>query len=372
MYKDMVDNNDFKKAPDVKSIFKEALEFDPGNTNSISYIARVDRFVSSFIDKYINAAKINLARKKRTDSDDYALCVNLQKAGAIDPNNKDLIELKENSRDIREKFAKKMISSGDTALTSAKNSKNRDMQEKEALIAIQYYNKGLVSSTGEDGALNSKKSEAVGIISGRVESMLAGGRELIKEKKFGEADAAAKKASVYNSACDHKYDDQVKSLQYEINFSWSKDLFDSGKLDAASDKIEAAIRYNKTDEAVSFQARVQEKKDKADIAASFPLWLENIDELIARMDFSVAMQKINYIEARLKDEPKKAQLEFRKKKMQAKVETLYKTAVDNFVNENYDDAINQFEGVLDVSPGYKDSANYLQEARSKEKILKSY
>ncbi len=372
MYKTMVDNGDLKSAPDVKNIFQQALEFDPKNSDSLSYIAKVDKFVSSFIDKYINAAKANMNKKKRTDADDYALCTTLQKAGTIDPNNKDLIVLKDSSKDIREKFAKKMQSSGDAALTASKTSKNKDAQEKQVFKAIQFYNMGLAASTGQDSSLNSKKSEAVGIISTKIDSMLSDARALVNSKKYKDADALARKIVPYNLAADHKYDDQIKKLQYDINFAWAGQLFDSGKLDAASDKIDAAVRYNKTDEAVALQAKIQEKKDKADIAASFPAWVENIDELISRMDFYTATQKINYIEARLKDEPRKAQLEARKKRMLGQVETLYKTAVDNFVNENYDDAVSQFQGVLAVSPGYKDSDNYLQEAKSKEKILKSY
>ncbi len=372
MYKEMVDSGDVKKAPDVKNIFQQALEFDPGNNESAAYISRVDKFVGDTVGKYLGAAKVNLEKKQRTDNDDYSLCVLLQKAASIDPANKDLNTLKDSSKDIREKFAKKMQSSGDAALAAAKISKKKDVQEKGAITAIRFYNKGLTASTGQDPALNSKKAEAAGIISSSIDSMLTEARNLAGQKKYKEAEIIEIKISFYNSVIDNKYDDALKRLQYDINFNWAIQLFNAGNLDAASDKIEVAVRSNKTDEAVSLQAKIQDKKNNADIAASFPIWVQNIDELITRLDFLPAMQKINYIEARIKDAPRKAQLEVRKKRMAAQVETLYKTAVNNFINENYDDAATQFEGVLAVSPGYKDANNYLQEARSKEKIIKSY
>jgi tetratricopeptide (TPR) repeat protein len=202
--------------------------------------------------------------------------------------------------------------------------------------------------------------------------MFAEARDLISRKNYKEADAVARKIFIYNLAVDHKYDNGLKRLQYDINFGWANQLFDSGKFDAASDKVEYALRYNKTEEALSLQSKIQESKEKTDIATSFPVWLENIDDLIARQEYAMAVKKINYCELKIKDDPRKAQLEARKKRMLDQVETIYKAAVDNFVNENYEDAIDQFENVLAISPGYKDASNYLQEARSKEKILKSY
>lgn len=271
MYISMVDNNDVKKAPEIKDVFRKALDFDPNNAEAIAYIANVDKFVNDYIGKYILAAKLNLEKKRyRTDNENYFLCVSLQKMSAIDPDSKELVLLRDSSKDIREKFAKKMLALGDLAMTHGKKSKIKDALEKGAITAIQYYKKGLTASvTTQDVAL------------------FAG-------------------------------------------------------------------------------------KDKADISVYFPSWLNNIDELIAKQEFATAMRNINYIEAKIKDEHRMALLEDRKKRMIAQVENLYKAVVDNYVNENFDQAVDQFEGVLAVSPGYKDARNYLKEAESMQRILKSY
>ena len=84
------------------------------------------------------------------------------------------------------------------------------------------------------------------------------------------------------------------------------------------------------------------------------------------------MKKIKSIEPKVKDSVRRKQLQQRKSDIKIKLESVYKEAVDDFVNENYSDAIKGFQNVVAVDSGYKDAENYLEEAKAKEKIMKSY
>ncbi len=371
MYKNMTDKDDASLAPDIRGVFEESLKYDPANKDAGDYLTKISKYVNEYTSNNISLAKKNMEKKQgRTDDDDYSLCVLLQKTYKADPSNKDVIAFKNNTKDIRENLAKKMLLDGDSQLILAK--KDKTNQEKTSVSAIEKFDKAISLGSSLDGTLSSKRTEAVNILSVIIEKNIDGTKKLIAQNNFKDAETNIKTLIKNNEYSNHKYDDALVNLQYELYFTWSNNLFSLNKIDSASEKIDAALKFKQTPEAQSLQAKIQEKKNKANVAGSFNSWLSEIDDLIAQKDFVSAVKKINSIEGKVKEKDRKSQLTDRKNIMKSQIDTIYTEAVTDFVNENYTNAIKGFQNILALEPNYKDAKNYLEKAKSKTKILESY
>lgn len=373
LYNTMVENEDISLVPNIKNILEESLKLDPRNENAGIYLQRTINYISGSITKSINAVKNNLAKKRgRTEEDNYSLCLTLQKVSQIDPDNKEIIALREKTKEIREKLAGSVLSYGGVQSKTIEKIKNKIFQGKAVVPVLEKFDKALLLGSSQEYNLSAKRSDFANILSGDMDSIISETKNLITKNKYHDAEVRFILLNKYNLYVNRKYDSVLSDIQYNFYFDWSKKLAASYQFDLASEKIQMALSSKKTGEAQDLQAVIQNRKNKVDVAASFDIWISEIDGWIEQKEIALAYEKINSIISMTKVKDKIQELENRKAKVAALVGAVYTDSVTDFVNGNYSSAVKGFQNVLSVSPYYKDARDYLKKAKSELKILELY
>ncbi len=373
LYNIMIEKDDITFVPNIKNILQESLKLDPKNQDAGIYLQKTANYVSNAIAKNIKIVKNNLAKKKRrTDDDNYNLCITLQKVYQIDPTNNEVITLRVKTKDIREELAGKMLSYGDAELKLIEKLANKIIQGNAVVPIIEKFNKALLLGSSQENNLTAKRSDFANILSGDMDFIISETKNLIEKNKNHDAEIRFKILNKYNLCVNRKYDAVLKDLQFNFYFDWSKKLYDSNRFDLAYEKIDLALTFKKTNEAQVLQAKIQNRKNKVDVAGSFSSWISEIDDLIDQKEIALAYQKINFIKTLTKVKDNIKELDNRKAKVIALLDIVYNDGVTDFVSGNYSYAVKEFQNTLTVSPNYKDAGNYLKKAKSELKILELY
>ena len=110
-------------------------------------------------------------------------------------------------------------------------------------------------------------------------------------------------------------------------------------------------------------------KTKADAVVSFDAALGDIDRLINADEIVSAHRKIEALAKATTDRSRLASLQDRRQSITGKLKDVYEKGVQAYQDEDFKTAIELLQTVVDVQVDYEQAGDYLQKARSKQKVL---
>lgn len=165
----------------------------------------------------------------------------------------------------------------------------------------------------------------------------------------------------------------MRQVSYSLNYNWAVSLFNKKDYTTADVKNEAALAAMKTDEARALRRKIAEKNAQPQaVAVSFDTSLQDIDSLISAGELVAAHRKVNSLAKVTKDPANMQQLDSRNEQILSNLKDLYDKGVDAYRNEDFKTAIDLLQTVVAIQVDYEQASDYLDKARSKQKLLEQF
>lgn len=399
----LVGRQQYDQLPRVKQYFLVALRYDPYNLQARQHLALLEEFGVTRAREKVREAAAWLARPNRSEEEDYALLVALLAAARLDPANEEAARMLQETARIRSALAEVYIGRSKAAVGRI----NRDTPpaEREALQIAAFQN---ASRAAEVDPLNVDarlhKANLRGEVARIFESRSAAIREQIGAGRFEEAQVRVAALADLNRRLGGSFDAEVRSAAYAVNFQRARSLAERKDYAQAAACADAALSVDRTREALALKRRIANLRAEAerevlrqargtasapaagaggkqaaapgkvpaDQGPSFDACLQEIDNLIARRDLIGARRRIDALARATKEPARLAILDDRREKVHSFLKALYDRAVAAYRDEKFGEAIELLQTVVQIDVNYELASDYLDKARSKQKVLDQY
>ncbi len=368
----LVHQAEFEKIADIKNYFVVALKYDSTNARAQQYLSLVDDYKNAQLRTNLRAASRALQKPKRSDDENYAIFVALQTAIKIDPGNADAQKMLNDTASVRSTLINSYLAKAKAATDKLDDKSPDSVKEKQYSEAFQQAGRALSidpTSSGAQGQRSSARSELGKLVTRRVE--LA--QKAIAAGSFKDARTQVTALSDLNRRADNSFDTEVRQVSYSLNYNWAVSLFNKKDYTTADVKNEAALAAMKTDEARALRRKIAEKNAQPQaVAVSFDTSLQDIDSLISAGELVAAHRKVNSLAKVTKDPANMQQLDSRNEQILSNLKDLYDKGVDAYRNEDFKTAIDLLQTVVAIQVDYEQASDYLDKARSKQKLLEQF
>ncbi len=368
----LVHQAEFEKIADIKNYFVVALKYDSTNARAQQYLSLVDDYKNAQLRTNLRAASRALQKPKRSDDENYAIFVALQTAIKIDPGNADAQKMLNDTASVRSTLINSYLAKAKAATDKLDDKSPDSVKEKQYSEAFQQAGRALSidpSSSGAQGQRSSARSELGKLVTRRVE--LA--QKAIVAGSFKDARKQVTALNDLNRRADNSFDTEVRQVSYSLNYNWAVSLFNKKDYTTADVKNEAALAAMKTDEARALRRKIAEKNAQPQaVAVSFDTSLQDIDSLISAGELVAAHRKVNSLAKVTKDPANMQQLDSRNEQILSNLKDLYDKGVDAYRNEDFKTAIDLLQTVVAIQVDYEQASDYLDKARSKQKLLEQF
>jgi hypothetical protein len=359
---------DFDLIPQIRQYFSVALAFDPNNTQAQQYLTLIDNYKSQKLQSNLNTATKTLAKAKRTDDDNYTLFVSLQTAAQVDPADATVKKMLGETAQDRAGFVATSLARSKAALAGLTDKTTGAAREKAYIDALGFAKKALdvdPKNAAAQGQVSAVKAE----LTKAVDSRTAVIQKLIASSKFVAARTQVAALNDLNRRTGNSYDADVRLASYTLNYSWAKALYAQKDYDTADVRVDAALAIQRSPEASALKRQIAAVKTKADASVSFDAALGDIDRLIASDELVSAHRKIETLAKATKDRSRLASLQDRRQSITDKLKDVYDKGVQAYQDEDFKTAIELLQTVVGVQVDYEQAGDYLEKARSKQKVL---
>jgi hypothetical protein len=367
----LVRRQEFDQIPRIKEFFAVALRFDPSNSQAQQYLTLVDNYKRQKLQSNLNAATKVLAKAKRTDDDNYALFVSLQTAARIDPSDEKVQKMLGDTAQDRAKLVDAYLAKAKAATGTVTDKTTDAAREKAYMDAFQSENKAVTvdpKSSSAQSMLGSTKAELAKIVARRVAAI----QKSIAAGSWTSARTQVGALSDFNRKAGNAFNADVRSASYSLNYTWAKALFDKKDYATAELRTDAALAATRTDEATTLKRKLLDLRSKADASASWDISIQQIDDLIDSGEFLAAHQKLNLLAKSTTDQAKVQMLDDRDGKIRSNLKDLYDRGVQAYRDEDFKTAIDLLSTVVGIQVDYEQAGDYLDKARSKQKLLEQF
>ena len=354
--------------PHVRQFFATALAYDPGNTQAQQYLTLIDNFKTQKLQANINSATKVLAKAKRTDDENYALYVSLQTAARIEPGDPKVQKMLSDTSTDRSKLVDSYVAKSKASVATINDKTPDAAREKAYTDALLSANKALdvdPKSSAAQGQVSSVKVELGKIVAARNASI----QKLIAASKFVDARTQVSALNDLNRRSGNGFDADVRNASYTLNYSWAKSLFVQKDYNTADVRVDAALSVKRSDEAAALKRQIAAVKTKVDTNISFDASLQDIDRLIAADELVSAHRRIDSLARVTTDQAKLTTLDERRQSITDKLKDVYDRGVQAYRDEDFKTAIDLLQTVVGVQVDYEQAADYLDKAKSKQKVL---
>ena len=361
----------FDQIPRIKEYFNVALTFDPSNAQAQQYLALIDNYKKKLLQANLKDASRNLSKPKRTDDDNYALFVSLQTAARIDPTDPNVRKLLGDTTQDRAKLVDMYLARAKAALAKVDDKSTDAVREKQYTEAFQNANKALdvdPRNSAAQAMLTSSKGELAKSVARRVATL----EKLVAAGSFTDGRTQLAALNDLNRKLDNSFETDVKKVAYDLNFAWAKALYVKKDYGTAESRTDAALAVSRTEEASALKRKLSDLRSKADSGVSFDTTLQDIDRLIGTGDLVAAHRKIDALWKVTSDQSKQQMLDDRNQKIVASLKDLYDRGVQAYRDEDFKTAIDVLQTVVGVQVDYEQAGDYLDKARSKQKLVDQY
>ena len=358
----------YDQIPLIRQYFSVALSYDPGNTQAQQYLSLVDNFKSQKLSDNVSSASKMLAKAKRTDDDNYMLFVSLQTANRIDPADPNVKKMLSDTSQDRSKLVDSYLAKSKALVASINDSTPDAQKQKGYTDALQYAKKAQdvdPTSSAATAQANQVKAQVAKLVTAMRSSI----DKLIAATKFTDARTQLNALNDLNRRTANSFDADVSGAAYNLNFGWSKYLYGQKDYATAESRVDAALAIKRSDEASALKRQISTARTKADAGVSFDTALADIDRLIGAGELVPANRRIAAVAKVTTDQAKLATLDDRHQTILGKLKDLYDQGVQAYQNEDFKTAIELLQTVVGVQVDYQQAGDYLDRARSKQKVL---
>lgn len=359
----IVGRGEYGRIEKVRGYFEVALRFDPTNGKAKVYLERVDGFRKAETGKNLAQAGGLLKKARRSREEDYALCLAASRAWELDPANEEVLRLRQETSALRQGLVAQL-------LEEALAAKARG-QEGAFIEAFRSLNQALAIEPG-----NRRLREEADALRPSIDVIFAErlrkAERLSAEARFGEALREVDLLEELNLRLEHSFDRELAELNYALNLQWARSLYERREYSAAETRVAGALAVRKTDEAAALRRRILEARAKSESVSSFEAGLGEVDRLIAEGDLAGAYRRSERLAQGTREPARLASLEERQKRIRSQLPFLYQTAVDYYRAEEYRKAAELLQTVLAIDLEFEQAAEYLDKARTKQKLLEQY
>jgi hypothetical protein len=359
---------EFDQIPHVRGFFSTALGYDPGNTQAQQYLALIDNFKSRKLQANLNSATKTLAKAKRTDDENYALFVTLQTAARIEPSDPKVKKMLGDTAQDRAKLVDSYLAKSKASLAGITDKTPDATREKQYTEALQSANKALDVDPGSSAAqtqVKSIKAELGKMVAARSTAI----QKLVAASKFTDARTQVTALNNLNRKAGNSFEADVRTASYSLNYAWAKSLFAQKDYNTSDVRVDAALAVKRTDEAAALKRQIASAKAKADAGVSFDTSLQEVDRLIAADELVSADRRIDSLARVTTDQARIASLDERRQTITDKLKDVYDRGVQAYRDEDFKEAIDLLKTVVGVQVDYEQASDYLDKARSKQKVL---
>jgi hypothetical protein len=359
---------EFDQIPRIKQFFSTALSYDPTNTQAQQYLTLIDNFKSQKLQTNLNSAAKVLAKSKRTDDDNYMLFVSLQTASRLDPADPQVQKMLGDTSQDRSKLVDAYLAKSKASMSGITDKTPDATREKQYTDAYQSAGKALdidPKSGAAQGQLNSVKAELTKIVAVHIAAI----QKLLAASKFADARTQVTALNDLNRKTSNGFDTDVRNASYSLNYTWAKTLYAQKDYSTADVRVDAALAVRRTDEASALKKQIAAVRTKVDASVSFDASLQDIDRLIASEELVSAHRKIDVLARATTDQTKLATLDDRRQTITGKLKDIYDKGVQAYRDEDFKTAIELLQTVVGVQVDYEQAGDYLDKARSKQKVL---
>jgi hypothetical protein len=367
----IVHRQEYDQIARIKEIFSVALRYDPTNEQAQQYLALIDNYKNKKIKANLTSATKALAKPKRTDDDNYALFVSLQTAARLDPSNAKVQKMLGDTSQDRSKLVDAYIAKSREAAASVDGKSPDAAREKAYTDAYQYALKAAAidpKSSAAQGQVSSTKSEIAKLASARSAAI----QKLVAAGRFSDARAQLAALNTLNRKTNNSFEPDAKNASYSLNYSWGRYLYGQKDYTTAEVKTDAALAVSRTDEAIALKKKLSDLRTRTDASVSFDAGLQEIDRLIGAGELVSAHRKIDYLGRITKDPDKQSLLDDRSQKIESSLKDLYDRGVEAYRDEDFKTAIDLLQTVVGIKVDYEQAGDYLDKARSKQKLLQQF
>jgi len=367
----LVRQAEYERITDIKNYFTVALRYDPSNARAQQYLALVEDYKTAQLKQNLRAATRALLKPKRTDDENYALFVSLQTAARIDPGNVEAQKMLNDTATARSALVDTYLARARAATDKVDDKTADTAKEKQYAEAFQQAGRALAIEPRNSSAQNERASvraELGKLVTRRVDRA----RKLIAAGNFADARTQVSALNDLNRRADSSFDTEVRQVTYSLNYTWAANLYNRKDYTTAEIKNEAALAAMKTDEARALRRKIADKKVQPVVLISFDASLQDIDNLIATGELVAAHRKVNSLAKVIKDPGKMQQLDSRNEAIISSLKDLYDKGVQAYRDEDFKTAIDMLQTVVAIQVDYDQAADYLDKARSKQKLLDQY
>jgi hypothetical protein len=362
---------EFDQITRIKDYFNVALRFDPSNTQAQQYLSIVENYKNQRLQAKVKEAAKVYAKPKRTDDDNYALFVSLQSAVKIDPTNKDVGKMLADTSQDRTKLIDAYLAKAKAAVDKLDDKSTDAVREKQYAEAFQNATKALdidPKSALAQAQASAAKAELAKSVSRRVTAI----QKLIGTGSFTDARTQVSALNDLNRKLANSFAKDVTAVSYALNYTWAKKLVDQKEYATAGVKVDAALAVTRTDEAAALKRKITDLRSKADAGVSFEAALQDIDRLISTGELVAAHRKIDAVQNTSPSQDKLQMLDDRDAKILASLKDVYDRGVLAYRDENFKDAIDLLQTVVGIQVDYEQASDYLDKAKSKQKLLDQF
>ncbi|MBN2545664.1 MAG: hypothetical protein JXB50_07705 [Spirochaetes bacterium] len=355
----------------VKKYFIHALSLDKDNERAKEYIKKIDSVKDYFFNKMMRSVLIYKNKRRKTERDEYYLCYFLEKALDIDPKNSEAVKLKRELKPVYLKLIENYSTDADNIkkrikTTNSENAKinfyvsiydfynrikNLDNTNKKVLKELNFYSKEFAKITNKKLKENDAK---------------------IKAGKYDEVFSALRQIIIYNDRSYVRHNREIIELKYKLFYFWGMDLYNKGKFRSSLYKINEALAIKHDRNLIKVKSIILKKLETENLKSIYENNSAQIDEMIDRGGFDQAKEKIDSLLKIVKNNNDRNDLIEKNKMIIDKCESLYNSAVDDYNNEDFTEAIRKFQIVIKVIPNYKEVKNYLAKSIEKQIVIEMH
>jgi len=368
----LVHQAEYDKIADIRNYFVVALKYDSTNARAQQYLALVDDYKNAQLRANLRVASKALKNPKRTDDDNYAIFVALQTAIKIDPGNAEAQKMLADTASVRSALINSYIAKAKAATDKIDAKSTDSVMEAQYTEAYQQTGKALDVDPKSSDAQNQHTAARIALAK-LVARRIDVAQKAIAAGNFLDARGQVNLLNDLNRRVDNSFDADVRQVSYTLNYTWAVSLYNRKDYTTAEVKNEAALAVMKTDEARALRSKLAEKTAQPTATpVSFDASLQDIDNLIVAGELVAAHRKVNALAKVTKEPSNMQQLDSRNEKILSSLRDLYDKGVDAYRNEDFKAAIDLLQTVVAIQVDYEQAADYLDKARSKQKLLEQF
>jgi hypothetical protein len=367
----LVQRGEYEAVKEVRAYFDVALRYDPSNARAKQYLDLVDTYLATRLTANVREADRLLAKKARTRDEDYLMVMAVGKAARLDSQNEDVRRLVGETASLRDALVKEGLALGRAAAEKITDKTAEDVRDRLWVDAYLAAKRVLALDARNETALT-EQARTRRQLEEAFARRLASVRGLLGDLKFTASKAEIARMSELSRRSGGLGEAAVRTATYELNLRWARWLYDQKEYASADVRVKAALAAQRSADATALQKRIAEALAKTATGVSFEASLKDIDRLIDAGELVAAQNRLDALERRTTEKSKLGELDARRERIRGFLADLYAKGLAAYREENFAEAIESLETVVRIDVGYEQAADYLEKARSKQRLLEQY